>query len=77
MTESYIREHLDQLDLKEMSYYNVFSMDFIRQFRDQIDPDCTLQYGINVPKEFWREMGYDNNFNINLGEGEILYPKKL
>lgn len=60
-----------------MSYYNVFSIDFIREFKDQIDPECTFQYGKNIPKKFWREMGYDPEYNLKTNDERFIIFKKL
>ena len=38
MTETYLREYYDEIDFNDLSFYNVFSIDFIREFRDLIDP---------------------------------------
>lgn len=44
-----------------MSYYNVFSIDFLREFKDQVDPTCTFEYGPKRPKKYWDEFGLEYN----------------
>lgn len=66
MTETYLREYYDEIDFNDLSFYNVFSIDFIREFRDLIDPQCTLRYGKNIPEKFLREMGFELDNNLHL-----------
>lgn len=60
--EEQFREYIDQIDLNDISHTRIFSMDFMRQFRDYIDIEAALKHladDDNIPIKFWKEMGLE------------------
>lgn len=66
-TETGFREYIDELDLNDISHTRMFSIDFMREFKDYIDFNSVLEHKAgddDIPIKFWKEMGLEVIGNI-------------
>ena len=78
LSESEIREYADQIDFTQLPPDLVFSIDFIRQFRERIEWDDLSYFGcIAFNEKFFEEFKDDVNWNFILTKQKDKITEKI